>query len=139
MLYASQQEMVDRFGEQELIELTDRANTGAIDAAVIGKVLLDANAEIDSYLQGNFSLPLVTVPPRLIEIAADLARYKLYGARTTDQVRNRYTDSIKYLQQLVLGNVSLGLDAAGEVVKIASVATVVSSNKVFGRNGDRGF
>lgn len=114
MTYASQQNMIDRFGSQELIELTDRLNTGAIDATVLGQALADANTEIDSYLLSVCVLPLVTVPPRLIKIAADIARYELYGARCTDQVRARYTDAIAFLKAVVTGTASLGLDASNQ-------------------------
>ena len=102
-------------------------------------ILSDVFGPMQSAATEIICLPLVTVPPRLVEIAAYLARYKLYGTNTTEQVRNNYTDSIKFLKQLVIGNVSLGLDVAGDVVKIASVATVISSRSVFGRSGNRGY
>jgi phage gp36-like protein len=116
MTYATQQNMIDRFGSQELIELTDRSNTGAIDATVLGQALADANTEIDSYLFSVCTLPLATVPPRLIKIAADIARYELYGARCTDQVRARYTDAIAFLKAVVTGTASLGLDTTNQPV-----------------------
>lgn len=108
--YASLQDMIDRFGLEELIELTDYSQTGAIDSTKLGMALQDANNEIDGYLSGVCNLPLVTIPPRLIKIAADIARYELYGARCTDQVRQRYTDGISFLKQVVTGTASLGLD-----------------------------
>jgi phage gp36-like protein len=116
MTYASQQNMIDRFGSDELIQLTDRGNLGVIDTAVLGQALADANTEIDSYLSSVCTLPLVTIPPRLIKIAADIARYELYGARCTDQVRARYTDAIAYLKLVVAGTVSLGLDPQNQPV-----------------------
>lgn len=116
MTYASQQNMIDRFGSDELIQLTDRGNLGVIDATVLGQALADANTEIDSYLAGICTLPLATVPQRLIKIAADIARYELYGARCTDQVRARYTDAIAYLKLVVAGTVSLGLDPQNQPV-----------------------
>lgn len=118
MPYATQQNMIDRFGLDELIQLTDRANppANAIDATVLGQALADANTEIDSYLGSVCSLPLVTVPPRLVKIAADIARYELYGARCTEQVRARYTDAVAFLKQVVTGTASLGLDSLNQPV-----------------------
>lgn len=114
MTYATQQNMIDRFGSQELIELTDRSNLGAIDATVLGQALADANNEVDSYLSSVCTLPLISVPPRLIKLAADIARYELYGASCTPQVLQRYTDAISFLKLLVAGTVSLGLDPVNQ-------------------------
>lgn len=132
--YASQQDMIDRFGLQDLIELTDHANTGAIDATVLAQALSDANNEIDSYLSGVCNLPLVTVPPRLIKIAADIACYELYGVRCTDQVRARYAAAISFLKLVVVGTASLGLDSLSQpVVEVGGVGMNAPS-PVFDRN-----
>lgn len=108
--YASQQNMIDRFGSDELIQLTDRGNLGVIDVTVLGQALADANTEIDSYLGSVCALPLVTVPARLIKIAADIARYQLYDIHASPQVLQRYTDAIAFLKLVATGTVSLGLD-----------------------------
>ena len=55
MRYATQKDMIDRFGEEDLITLTDRADrakppTGKIDAKVLNKALSDAADLIDGYL-----------------------------------------------------------------------------------------
>ena len=134
MTYATQQNMIARFGQEELTELTDRDNAGVIDATVLGQALADANTEIDSYLASVCTLPLTTVPPRLIKIAADIARYELYGARCTDQVRQRYTDAIAYLKLVVAGTVSLGLDALNQPVAEVGGVGMNAKTPVF--NGD---
>lgn len=135
MTYASQQNMIDRFGADELIQLTDRSNLGVIDATVLGQALADANTEIDSYLAGVCSLPLATIPPRLIKIASDIARYELYGARATDQVRARYTDAIAYLKLLMAGTVSLGLDPLNQPVPQAGGVGMNAKQPVFASGG----
>ena len=131
MTYASQQNMIDRFGSDELIQLTDRGNLGVIDATVLGQALADANTEIDSYLASVAALPLVTVPPRLIKIAADIARYELYGARCSDQVRARYTDAISFLKLLAAGTVTLGLDALNNALPLAGGVGMNAKAPVF--------
>lgn len=116
MTYAVKQDMIDRFSDTELMQLTDR--TGAIDAIddnVLGKALADADAEIDGYLMGRYALPLASTPKILVGMACDIARYKLYEDRATEHVRTRYEDAIKYLKELALGRISLGVDAANQV------------------------
>ena len=110
MTYATLQDMIDRFGAEELVELTDRNQLGVIDASVLGVALQDANDEIDSYLSGVCMLPIVSVPDRLVKLAADIARYELYGANATVQVSARYVGAITFLKQVVAGTASLGLD-----------------------------
>lgn len=104
MTYATQQDLIDRIGAVELAQLTDRTNGVVIDAAVLGRALADADAEIDGYLATRYQLPLATVPTVLVRLAADIARYRLYDDRTTDAVRQRYDDATK-----LLGNMAKGL------------------------------
>lgn len=110
MSYCTQANFEDRFGEQELIQLTDRAipPLGVVDTTVLAGALADADAEIDAYLSGRYSLPLDPVPSVLIRIAADIARYRLYDDRATEEVRNRYTDALKFLMSIAKGEIALG-------------------------------
>lgn len=108
-MYANRLAMIDRYGEGELIQLTDRARLGVIDDAVLDQALLDADAEIDGYLAVRYTLPLASTPPVLVRIACDVARYRLYDDAATEEVRNRYTDAVKWLAAIARGLVSLGM------------------------------
>jgi phage gp36-like protein len=105
MTYAVQQDLVDRFGAVELTQLTDRINGTVIDATVVGRALLDADAEIDGYLSSRYSLPLATVPAVLVRIASDIARYRLWADRASEAVRKRYEDSVRDLKSISNGSV----------------------------------
>ncbi len=50
MAYATVKDMVARFSELEVIQLTDRNQDGLIDEDVAAVALADATAEIDAYL-----------------------------------------------------------------------------------------
>lgn len=132
MTYATQQDLLDRYGEQELIELTDRANLGVIDAAVLAQSLADADAEINAYLTGRYTLPLASVPPVLTRFAADIARYNLYDTRASEQVKARYDDAVKFFKALANGQVSLGLDPVSQPVADAGGVQFGAAAKVFG-------
>lgn len=112
MPYTSKQEMIDRFGADELIQLTDRASpsTGAISDTVLNQALADADSEADGYLGARYTLPLATVPVALKRIAADIARYRLYDNAATEEVRKRYEDAIKFLRAVSSGEATLGID-----------------------------
>ena len=130
MPYATQAQMIARFGEQELIQLTDRDGLlGAIVTAVLDAALLDADEEIDSYLRGVRALPLVApIPERLVRVACDLARYHLYDDHAPEGVRTRYQGGIRWLRDVASGKASLGeVDTAAPETGRLVVSAVPSS------------
>lgn len=135
MTYATQQDMIDRFGSTELIELTDRTNVGTIDATVLGRALADADAEINGYLASRYTLPLVNVPPVLVAKASDMARYYLYDTRVTEAVKTRYDDAVKWLVSLAKGLVSLALDPINVPVADAGGVQFQTNDRVFDAAG----
>ena len=113
MSYATQQDLIDRFGEAELIELTDRADpaTGVIDATVVAGALNDADELINSYISKRYDLPLSPIPARLVRLASEIARYFLYEDAVTERVKQAYDDAVAFLKDLATGKAAL--DAAG--------------------------
>jgi len=138
MTYATEQHMVDRFGEQELVELTDRVGVGRIDAAVLDRALTDADGEINGYLATRYTLPLSPVPLTLARIASDIARYYLYADRVTEAVRTRYQDAIKFLRNVSEGLVTLGVDAASAAPADAGGPQFDGAERVFTRGRQDG-
>jgi phage gp36-like protein len=136
MTYAVKQDMIDRFGEREVIALTDRANTGAVNDAVLGIALAQADAEIEPYLIGKVKLPFVTVPKVLAGYACDIACYRLTGAEVieTETVRNRYKDAIRFLEHVAKGVISLGLDVNNQPAPAQNTVQFTTSSKVFSRD-----
>ena len=111
-MYCTQADIVARFGETELIQLTDRAAAGAVDVVAVEAAIADAAAEIDGYIATRYTLPLIPVPKIITRIAVDVALYQLFMARrmgATEEVRYRYTDVRKLLENIAAGKVSLGV------------------------------
>jgi phage gp36-like protein len=136
--YCTQQDMIDRLGAAELIQLTDRAGAAdVIDTTVLGKAIGDAGDTINGYLAGRYSLPLAGTPPVLVRIACDLAHYYLYGVNVVpDVVQKRYDADIKFLTLLSKGEITLGLGSDGAEVDAGNVPEVASAGSVFGRGAD---
>lgn len=138
MSYAVKQDMIDRFGQLEIQQLSDKATppVGAINDVVLGKALDDADGAIDSYLAGRYTLPLASVPKIIKRYACDIARYFLWEDGASDVVRRGFDDAMKFLRQVASGDVSLGLDAANQAVAPAEGNVSFSEDRrVFG--GDR--
>lgn len=107
MTYATQSDLVDRFGDAELIQRTNRTGGNNIDTVVLGRALADADAEIDGYLAARYQLPIATPPALLVRLAADLARYHLHDDGVPDSVRQRYEDAVSQLKRLSSGDMQL--------------------------------
>jgi phage gp36-like protein len=125
MAYATQSDLVVRFGSAELAQLTDPVAGAQPDASVIARALADADAQVDLALSKRYALPLATVPAVLVRIAADIARYLLWNDRATEQVRARYKDACVLLDRIAAGDVQLG-EAAALAPATAAAAAVVA-------------
>jgi phage gp36-like protein len=109
--YCTQQDLMDRFGEDRLIQLTDRENYPAttINATAVAKHIADASSTIDMYLAKKYQLPLtVEVPAALTKICVDLSWYALQG----DTVEKDSAVAVAYRMAMA----ELGRLASGEVV-----------------------
>ncbi|CDX19710.1 conserved hypothetical protein [Mesorhizobium sp. ORS 3359] len=142
MTYAVSQDLVDRFGSTELEQLTDRTNVppSTIDAVVVGRALADADGVIDGYIGKQYALPLSVVPPVLVKVAADLARYFLHGeaAAKDSKVTRDYDDAIDWLKDVAKGLVAI--DDGGQVPDQAGGGAIRAnpSTRVFRRDTLKG-
>ncbi|SHO58796.1 gp436 family protein [Vibrio quintilis] len=141
-MYCTQDDLINRFGEDELIQLTDRdGSTGAVVPAVSAQAITDAGATIDGYIGGRYRLPLSAVPEVLERLACDIARYFLYD-RSLDpehQAAKRYSDAISYLKDVAKGSVQLGLDEQQSKPETTATAIMQSAGSVFTRDQSKGF
>lgn len=114
MSYASQADLVKRFGTDLLVDLTDRASppAGEIDADTVTRALADTDAVIDGYLKGRYRLPLSSTPPLLRDLAQAIAVYKLHRDTVADKIRTDYTDALKMLAAIGVGAVRLDVEGA---------------------------
>lgn len=139
MTYASVQDLVERFGEQEILQLTDRDHTGAIDEAVAERALRDATAEIDGYLAARYALPLASVPVVLVRLCADLGRYYLYDDHAPEQVSARHKAAVETLKRISTGHIALGASESGDTPETADGAEMESGGRIWDRDDSGGF
>lgn len=139
-VYARRQDMVARFGETEILQLTDRTNRGEIDDSALSQALRDADAEIDSYLVGRYLMPLPSVPRVLRLYACDIARYRLYDDRVTDAVTSRYKQAVSALRQIADRRITLDLPATeADVAVPVGGPSADTADRVFTRDSLRDF
>lgn len=123
MPYCTEQDLTDRFGAPELLQLSDRDNNGANDPAVIAGAIADADEQINRKLRGRYDTPITPAPAELVPIACDLARYNLYGLRPPEEVKNRYDSAMRELRDYATGinqlEVVAGNADTGQVAVVA--------------------
>jgi phage gp36-like protein len=110
--YAAAADFRKHFGETETAQLTDFDNEGGENAAALGLALKDATDEINSYLAARYTVPLAAgaVLGTLTRTACDIARYRLYKDRPTDEVAERYKGAVRYLKDLASGTAQIIFD-----------------------------
>lgn len=133
MPYTTAQEMIQRYGEDELAELTDRdGSAGGIDQDVLDRAIADASAMIDGYLRAaGYAVPLDPAPELIRRLCADISRYLLYddAAASDDQPWVvRYREAVRMLDAIRTGLISLGVAGGGDG---AGAPETVSPTRVF--------
>jgi len=130
LTYATVADMASRFGELELIQLTDLDNIppSQIDTARVEVKLSDAQAFVDGYVGQRYRLPLAgcakpsavpggveyVPPPVLSRLTCDLARYYLYDDLAPEnEVYRRYQAAVKELDAIASGKTSLACPWGG--------------------------
>lgn len=74
------------------------------------QVAKDAQGEIHSYLATRYAVPVDPAPSRLVAVALDIARYRLYDDAAPEQVQQRYDHAVKWLRDVAAGKASLTAD-----------------------------
>lgn len=140
MAYATKQELINRFGEEELIELTDRADppAGAIDDTVLGEAQAHADGLIDSHLRTRYAVPVDPVPNLIIGLAADIARYRLYKDNPTEVATDRHKAALATLKDLARGVITIDATAA-TLTSSGGTVQISAPDRVFTADTLKGF
>jgi phage gp36-like protein len=112
MTYATIDDLVTRYGADELAQRTDRISGEILDESIVNRALADADAEIDSSIGRRYALPVASVPPLLVRIACTIARYHVHDEAATKRIRDDYDDAMKVLADIRDGRRTLPLATA---------------------------
>lgn len=134
MSYASQSDMIERFGAEDIEALTDHEGAGQIDAEALARALGDADAQIDAILARRYDVPLTVVPDHVVRVACDLARANLYDHDIPEHVAHLRDMAIAWLKDVAAAKADLpGVDEKTGAASAGS-AELVSGDRVFSRD-----
>lgn len=147
-MYATVQDLIDRFGAAELIALTDPDNL-AIGQDKADRALQDAHALADGWLSRVYALPLAgctkpapqpgnpqateqVPPPQLTRIVCDVARYYLYDDLAPEsEIVRRFTRATKELQDIAEGKAQLSCPWGGAPGQMLSADAAPGGGEVW--------
>lgn len=141
MPYATQQALIDRFGERLLVSLTDRAElaTGQVDEGVVARALADTDATIDGYLAGRYALPLAETPALVADLALAIAVYKLHVYAPDPKIGADYADALRLLRDIGSGAVRLSVAGAEPATTGGSGARITDRERPLTADNMKGF
>ena len=120
-MYLSPEELLAFMPGKSVAQLTnDDPKAEKADMAKVQEAVRAAEELADGYLRGRYALPLSTVPTLLRDVVRTIARFKLYERRPEskmpDTVLETYKASVKTLEQIRSGRITLGVAATAEPV-----------------------
>jgi phage gp36-like protein len=133
MAYITQAELVDYITEKELVQLTDDAKLGVIDAAKVTVAINGASSDIDAYAGLRYAVPLQP-SEKIKELCRDLAIWRLESRRRKirEATQLAYDNAIAFLKDLATGKAVLDQPAGEEAQSSsAGVAATEKSPKIF--------
>lgn len=135
MAYSTQTDLEEQISQAELIQLTDDAGSGSVDTSAVARAVADADAEIDSYCGGRYTMPFSPVPVIIRKFSVDMAIYNLFSRRSVLKVpeerQKRYDNAIRFFRDLAKGLISLGADSPAESSDGLPQATRTKDDRVF--------
>lgn len=136
MIYATQINMTDRFGETEIVQISDKdVHLNVINVVRVNAALADASNFIDLYLSKCYALPLLNLSPYLIHLCCDIARYYMYDSIRLSSSNDfedhesarRYRQAVKTLESICKINL---VDNLGQTIPKKLVSAIsVTKNK----------
>lgn len=114
MAYISIDELKALVPDSVMRELSDDVAGGEINSDLLQTVINEACEEVDGYLRNRYTLPFKDTPTLVTKCVKQIARYALYDRRPEGfelprAVRDGYTDTIKKLESIRDGELSLGV------------------------------
>ena len=141
MSYSVQTDILEQLDEATLIQLTDDDGAGEIDDDKVTRAVADADATIDSYCQGRYTIPLSPVPDKIRQVSVDIAIYNLYSRRddTAPEIRkDRYKEAVRFLEKVSDGKIDLGAATPAQV-NTDNTVDITSNERIFTREKMDGF
>ncbi len=112
--YATLSDLIERAGEDEILQVADRDRDGVADPGVVDKAIATAGSEIEGYISTRYRLPLPSVPELIRTWAVSIARYHLHLNGAPDHVVRDWKAAMDALSAVSTGKINLPFEDASQ-------------------------
>lgn len=132
-MYCAKDDLVERFGEKELAQLTDEATAAVISDVEVAAACNEASSQIDMYVGRRYPVPLASPDAVVKKWAVALARLALWGERAgpDSSVRADADAVLKVLKDIAKGDAILPGAAAASPAATATAAAMTERTQHF--------
>lgn len=137
MAYSTVSDLIKRYGEQDIILLTnpDIDSPTSINQMVVDEAIADADAEINLYLPARYKLPLVNIPIPLIKASCILAYANLHKKLPKDAPELEEADRQRaILKAISKGELTIGLTLDNDEIPLANTVQISEGRNDFKGN-----
>ena len=107
-IYITSNEMIELFGQQELLDAFEVDSSEELAASSINKYIESATAIIDAHISVRYETPLSEPIPSIVKrIAAAIVRYDYHNFDTRERVEGAYREALRFLRYLRDGKIDL--------------------------------
>lgn len=142
MAYSTLTDMKKLIPETAIIQLTDDENAGSVNQSRVDEAIAQADAEIDSYCGGRYTVPFATVPDIAKKVSVDIAIYNLYSRKVEmipETRAERYKNAIRQLGDIASGKITIG-EPDADVPEAGGVQiNTTTDDRVFTKDSMTGF
>lgn len=126
MAYATLQDIQKRFGESQVLAVSDRNADGTPDSSVVDAAISDAAAVMDAYIAGRTVADILKT-----RLCCDIAMYQMAhdAGSYVEEYRKRYDDALNLLRHIGKGEIA----SANEIGAASSGLEFSSSPRIFKR------
>lgn len=140
MAYCTQSDLEGLISDAEIIQLTDDDGAGQADSDTVARAIAGAESEINGWVGKRYAVPLDPVPPRVRDLAVDIAVYTLYSrrGRVPEDRQERYKNAVAFLKAVAEGKATLGEDTP-EGTPAGTPVRLEGQTRLFDRDTMKGF
>lgn len=136
-MYATVADMLRRMDEVDLVQL---ANADDIASATprIETELSTASNIINGYVAAKYRVTPDPVPPMLVDLACDIAKFRLYRDQPTEAATKAHSAAMATLRDIAKGHIRLD-NADAPIAERSGAILVDRPERLFGRDSMSGF
>lgn len=141
MSYASLEDLIERAGLDEILQVADRDLDDVPDPDVVDAALVHADNTINGYVSVQYKVPLTSVPDLLRTWAVIIARYFLHRDTPPNYVERDYKEALVALKDVAAGRLKLpvGPDVPAPQPSSGSDVSIVGPEPVFSADKLKGW